>query len=77
MDKRTLVDEKEASRYIGMSVAWLRVSRCQGNYGGRTPAPPFYKIGRSVRYDLQDLDAWLETHRVDNDGDNQHEEDMT
>lgn len=61
---KAAIDEKEAAFYIGMSVQFLRQGRCYGNLPGRTPAPPFIKIGRSVRYLIRDLDAWLEEHRV-------------
>ena len=58
-----LVTEHAAARYIGMSVAFLRASRCRGRVGGRSPGPPFLKLGKSVRYDISDLDAWLATRR--------------
>ncbi len=58
LESRTLTDS-EASRYIGMSTSWLRQSRMRGDSG----APPYVKIGRSVRYLRDDLDAWLEQHR--------------
>ncbi len=57
--KRALSD-REASRYIGMSSSWLRHSRIDGVRLNRIAAPPFIKIGRSVRYLIEDLDAWLE-----------------
>ena len=59
------IDEKDASRYIGMSIAYLRRSRMEGNHNNQTPAPPFIKIGRSVRYLVSDLDDWLLAHRID------------
>ncbi len=55
---RTLPD-REAAIYIGMSESWLRQSRVTGN----PDAPPFLKIGRSVRYLRSDLDIWLEHRR--------------
>ena len=61
----TLIDEREAARRLGVSVAFLRADRCRGQVGGRTPGPPWYQIGRAVRYDPADLDAWLATRRVD------------
>lgn len=65
MEKRTAVlNEKDTAMYIGMSVSWLRQTRMNGQLKGRTPGPPFIKIGRSVRYYIADLDAWLEEHRV-------------
>ena len=59
------MDEKDAARYVGMSVAYLRKSRMEGNRKKRTPAPPYIKIGRSVRYLLRDLDEWLLANRID------------
>lgn len=60
IDKRAL-SEKETSQYIGMSRSFLRQSRMEGNRTTRTPAPPFLKIGRSVRYLREDLDNWLDS----------------
>lgn len=62
---KKMLNEKEAARYIGMSTGFLALARCQGNYGNRTPGPPFYKIGRRVRYHIDDLDNWLERHRCE------------
>ena len=61
LPKRVLT-EQEASTYIGMSRSWLRISRCHGKY----EAPPFVKLGRSVRYLLEDLDQWLQKNRFIN-----------
>lgn len=57
--------EKDAAHYIGMSVPFLRQSRCHGNRNNHTPAPPFIKIGRAVRYKVNDLDSWLDENRVE------------
>jgi len=57
--KRALTD-KQASIYIGMGVSWLRHGRVEGTRFDRIPHPPFIKIGRSVRYLIEDLDLWLE-----------------
>jgi len=56
--------EKQAARYIGMSIPYLRADRMNGYREGRTPGPAFVKIGRTVRYLRADLDAWLQAHRV-------------
>ena len=56
--KRALT-EIETAEYIGMSRSFLRQSRMEGNRDNRTPAPPFIKIGRAVRYLIEDLDNWL------------------
>ncbi|MPW31534.1 helix-turn-helix domain-containing protein [Agarivorans sp. B2Z047] len=57
-DKRVLT-EQETAFYIGMSRSYLRQARMSGNRDNHTPAPPFIKIGRAVRYLREDLDAWL------------------
>ena len=56
--KRALT-EQETAQYIGMSRSFLRQSRMEGSRDNRTPAPPFIKIGRAVRYLRDDLDNWL------------------
>ena len=53
--------EIETAEYIGMSRSFLRQSRMDGNRENRTPAPPFIKIGRAVRYLREDLDNWLDS----------------
>jgi predicted DNA-binding transcriptional regulator AlpA len=60
--QRALPDP-EAARYIGMSVSFLKQSRMNGDRENRAPGPPYVKIGRSVRYLREDLDAWLEQYR--------------
>ncbi|WP_196140628.1 AlpA family transcriptional regulator [Aliikangiella sp. G2MR2-5] len=59
MNNKRAFSEAEASQYIGMSRSYLRQSRMEGHRESRTPAPPFIKIGRSVRYLIEDLDNWL------------------
>lgn len=54
--------EQETAEYIGMSRSFLRQARMEGLRGNRTAAPPFIKIGRSVRYLKEDLDSWLDNH---------------
>lgn len=66
--KRVLT-EIETSAYIGMSRSFLRQSRMDGNRENRTPGPPFIKIGRSVRYLIEELDAWLDQfHKLEHLG---------
>jgi len=57
LDTKCTFTEKETAQYIGMSVSWLRQARMKGDKN----APPFLKIGKSVRYRKSDLDAWLDT----------------
>ncbi|WP_019677706.1 helix-turn-helix transcriptional regulator [Arsukibacterium perlucidum] len=56
---KKVLSEIETAEYIGMSRSFLRQSRMEGNRASGTPAPPFVKIGRSVRYIKDDLDNWL------------------
>jgi predicted DNA-binding transcriptional regulator AlpA len=58
--KRVLT-EIETAQYIGMSRSFLRQSRMEGNRENRTSAPQFIKIGRAVRYLIEDLDNWLDS----------------
>lgn len=57
--ERRALTSAETTQYINMSESWLRQSRMNGS----SDAPPFIKIGRSVRYLRDDLDAWLEQRR--------------
>ena len=47
---------KCAAQYLGVSEAWLRKAR-QDKAG-----PPYVRIGRSIIYRKDDLDAFLEKH---------------
>jgi predicted DNA-binding transcriptional regulator AlpA len=58
---KRVLSEIETSEYIGMSRSFLRQARMDGNRDNRTSAPPFIKIGRSVRYLKEDLDQWLDS----------------
>ena len=60
--KRCLTDV-EAAAYLGMSVSFLRQARCDGNRPNRTPGPPYVRLGRSIRYRIEDLEKWLEGNR--------------
>lgn len=57
---KRLLTEVETSEYIGMSRSYLRQARMEGNRRNRTPAPPFIRIGRSVRYRIEDINKWLD-----------------
>ncbi|MBI2834772.1 MAG: helix-turn-helix domain-containing protein [Acidobacteria bacterium] len=54
-----ILREVDAARFIGMSRAYLRMSRWRGS------GPPYLRIGRSIRYRVAALDKWLDTHRVE------------
>jgi hypothetical protein len=59
---RPPLTESAAAEYIGMSTAYLRISRMRGTTKC-TSAPPFVRIGKAIRYLPRDLDAWLESRR--------------
>ncbi|KUG29975.1 hypothetical protein ASZ90_000116 [hydrocarbon metagenome] len=56
---QVLIGEKEAASYIGLSVKTMQARRMN-----HLP-PVFVKMGRSVRYRLEDLDAFVAAHVVD------------
>lgn len=54
-----LMTPRELSAYLGVPSATLANWRYQG-YG-----PPFVKVGRQVRYRIDDLDRWLRANGSD------------
>jgi hypothetical protein len=58
-DTAHTVPEPIAADYLGLSRAYLR----QGRQHGRGPA--YIRIGRTIRYRVADLDAFLAQHRVE------------
>lgn len=57
--KEVLLGQEEVAHRLGVQAATLATWRFRG-FG-----PPFVKVGRSVRYRLSSLEAWLETRLVD------------
>lgn len=51
-------NEKQAAKYLGMSVKWMQQARCYGR------GPKYIKIGRSVRYNVADLDAYVASRTI-------------
>ena len=61
MSKR-LVGQREASEYLGLSEATLERDRWRGG------DIPFVRIGlRSIRYDMEQLDQYIERKTVRNE----------
>jgi hypothetical protein len=54
-----LLDEKKAARLLGVSLSYLRKSRCEGTIRDRTPAPPFVYVGKRIYYRASDLKDWV------------------
>jgi predicted DNA-binding transcriptional regulator AlpA len=48
----------EAAKILGVSKAWLERKRWEG------AGPVFVRHGRAVRYELEALEQWINTHRV-------------
>lgn len=48
-----LLSEPDAARYLGIAPRTLRTRRALGEVRA-------VRIGRAARYDLRDLDAWIE-----------------
>lgn len=63
--RRGAMNTKQTAAYTGFSESFLRQSRCYGNRPGRTPGPPFVKIGGKVLYLPGDLDEWMRSGRVE------------
>ena len=55
-----LLDEKQTAALTGVSVSYLRLSRCEGKRGNRTPGPQFVKLNGSVKYKKSELRRWVE-----------------
>jgi len=66
-----LLDEKQAADFLSMSPGMLSVWRATRRYD-----LPFVKVGRSVRYRLSDLQAFLDARTVSN-GDARGKEEPT
>lgn len=52
------MDEKQASKILGVSVQTLR------NWRHLRKGPSYMKMGRAVRYNLEDLQDYMEKKRI-------------
>lgn len=52
-----LMDSEAAAARIGWHPGSMARARVRGD------GPPYLKVGRSVRYDPRDIDAWLESRK--------------
>jgi hypothetical protein len=53
------LDERQVARMIGRAVQTLRNDRHKGQ------GLPYVKFGRLVRYSVQDVHVFMESHRVE------------
>jgi hypothetical protein len=58
-EPKRLVRTPAAAKYVGLATGTLEVDRSTGRIG-----IPYFKIGGAVRYDLNDLDKFIESRRV-------------
>lgn len=59
---KRLVSTKELAQYVGSSENSIRSLKSQG----KIPAEWVINIGRSVRYDLNEVDKWIESKKESN-----------
>lgn len=57
-----LVSTKELAQYVGSSENSIRSLKSQG----KIPPQWIVKIGRSVRYDLNEINKWIESKKEKN-----------
>lgn len=65
MQTKVTLTEVEAAQYLGVSRSTLRQARMDGRRKNRISSPTFIRLGRAIRYLKEDLDTFLEKHRVD------------
>ena len=53
----------EAAKYLAVSESFLRKDCSEGPRKNRTPGPDPLKIGDMIRYEREDLDAWIAEHK--------------
>ena len=58
-ERPTMMNEEQAAKYIGLSKRTLQA------YRFKQKPPTFVKMGKSVRYLKDDLDAFIEANRVE------------
>ena len=56
--QKSYFTDVEVAEYLGIQSQTLRKWRAQGQ------GPKYVPLGRSIRYRLADVDAWLESHAV-------------
>jgi hypothetical protein len=59
-DSGHLVNTTQAARILGLKNPGTLVNWRRGSRG-----PTYIRVGRCVRYDLQDLGAWIDQQRID------------
>lgn len=60
MKPTSLLTEKDAAQFLNVSRVTLARSRCYGKPEG----PPYIRMGRTIRYAVDDLQRFVEDRRV-------------
>lgn len=60
-----VMNEEDAAYYIGMSRGFLRRCRMNGRTKSGAKGPAYVRVpgSRTIRYRIEDLDAWLRENR--------------
>jgi hypothetical protein len=59
------LNEKNAAKYIGRSVSFLRDCRYKGKNNGQERGPKYTRDSeRCIRYPVKELDKWLEKRKL-------------
>jgi predicted DNA-binding transcriptional regulator AlpA len=61
-EQLALLDTHTAAFFIGAKSQMLKLSRMTGELYKGVKAPPFVKLGHTIRYKRVDLEAWLDRH---------------
>ena len=57
-----LLDTKSAALYLNMSAEYLKRARITGKSSSGSKSPKFIKMGRSIRYPLEELNAFIDSY---------------
>ena len=58
IDRKKLLDTTQAAEFLGLSKLTMNRWRCQGL------GPSYVKFGNKIKYKLDDLEAYIASHRV-------------
>lgn len=58
-----LLTTEQAAQFLGVSAITLRKLRCKGKLRTNIPPVPFIELGRTIRYDVDDLREYIMKHR--------------
>ena len=56
------LNEKQAAKLLNVAVQTLR------NWRHKRQGPAYVKFGRAVRYQVQDIEAYIEKQKIDPEG---------